>query len=96
MHRLWLWRMLAASVYLNRFLLTICLRGEQMTRGTKYGLASCELHEMTGIDPGHFSRWMRGQRTLSQDALDALCKALRLRVVRAADIRRKGGGVQDA
>jgi len=47
---------------------------------SRYAIANA-----TGLDHAHLSRFMTGQRTLSQDKIDGLCSYLGLRLVMAGN-----------
>jgi transcriptional regulator with XRE-family HTH domain len=41
-----------------------------------------KLSEVSGVDKGRISRFLRGERALTSDAIDKLCRALRLKLVK--------------
>ncbi|MHC4067695.1 MAG: helix-turn-helix domain-containing protein [Planctomycetota bacterium] len=45
------------------------------------GLTLTRLAELTGVDEGRLSRFVRGERTLTMPAADALCEVLGLQLV---------------
>jgi transcriptional regulator with XRE-family HTH domain len=44
------------------------------------GQSLSELSKTSGVDPGRLSRFMRGERTLTLPAVEAICRTLRLRL----------------
>ena len=54
------------------------------------GLSLVRLGQLSGVDDGRLSRFMRRERGLTVDAVDRLCKVLGLRLVP----ERKGAGTR--
>ena len=51
------------------------------------GLTLARLAELSGVDGGRLSRFLRRERSLTLPAADALCRVLRLRLVPEATER---------
>lgn len=63
---------------------------DQLRRAmVRSGMSRYEIAKLTGVEQSSLSRFFSGQRGLSQDAIDAICALLGLRLV-AGKPRKRG------